>query len=157
MYLQLPQGWATNWPKNESGVPPLEERRPETLLYAAWLRECGGDTYPEIARALRFRLDGLPGAEESAKKKAIRYVKRGRAYASALGIWPWASWIAGTPSKGQWWIDRRCGDWLALWHLDAVQRGVQQRIIDSALLAQEAVERLQLRVVDQTHRARPRL
>jgi hypothetical protein len=154
-HIELPQGWPKSRPtRSERGALPLEEREPGKILYAAWLKECGGDTYLEVARELRFPLDGLPGAEESAKKKAIRYVGRGRRYASALGIWPWASWVKGVPPKGAWWLDGRCRGWLLQRHVEAIERAVLQPVIDSALLAKEALERQQLRVAETSRRAR---
>jgi hypothetical protein len=153
--IELPQGWPKARAKRgERGVPPLEERKPEKILYAAWLKECGGDTYVEVARQLRFRIDRLPGAEHAAKKKAMRYVERGRVYASALGIWPWASWVKGVPPKGAWWRDDRCRNWLLLWQVEAVERAARQPAIDSALLVKEAFERQLLRVVEINSRAR---
>jgi hypothetical protein len=102
------------------------------LLYAAWFKDCGTDTYLDLARALRFPLDGLPGAEQSAKRKAIRDVERGRALASSLGIWPWASWPDGKPPEAEWWTNDRSREWLREW--------IAQAQGQAALLRSEAVE-----------------
>lgn len=156
-YVELPQGWPEETEaRARLGRPPLEERDPKKLLHAAWLKDCGGDTYVEVARQLRFRLSGIAG-EYDAKKNAIRYVKRGRAFASALGIWPWASWPQGTPPKPSWWLDDRCRDWLLLWRLEGRRDAVNRSAIQTQLLLRSALERSHLLAGEIHERLRSKL
>lgn len=123
------------------GTSRLFEREPKKLLYAAWFKDCGGGSYPELARALGYPLDGLKNAEAAAKKKAIDRVRAGRAYAAALEIWPWACWPAGEPPSAEWWNDARCSSWLRSWAAEAIgqsklaQRDAVLRSIGDAQLA----------------------
>jgi hypothetical protein len=154
--VELPQG-SRGQPRERKkrGVAPLEEREPDTLLYAAWLKECDDETYLGVARRLRFNLDDLPGAVDSAKTKARRYVRRGRAYAAALGIWPWACWPKGVPPSRQWWLDEGCREWLIIWRHGAIERGIQHRLEESALLTRELLDRQAAHVLAVKRRGQP--
>lgn len=165
MSVQLPQGWQRpRQPAGARGAPPLEQRAPARLLYAAWLKECGGDTSMQIARALRFPLDGLRGDTASARAKVTRYIKRGRSLAATLGIWPWASWAEGKPAQRDWWSDPACSEWLQEW-LAAAQgqallartKRARRALIEPQLLIAEALERKLLEPAALTARYRAAL
>lgn len=153
--IEFPQGWPElgrkTW-RPGTGAPPLEERKPETLLYAIWLKECVRESYRQVAISLGFLRDELPGAESSAKKKGERYVRRGRAHACALGIWPWACWEEGTPPTASWWTDGRLCAWLLAWMADDAKE-ITRRAVAPARLASEAIQRGILRSFEETQRA----
>jgi hypothetical protein len=164
--VELPQRWGrpAEGGGGNLGAPPLEKRDPKRLLYAAWLKDCGGDTYLELARELRFPLDDLPGAEQAAKRKAIKYTARGRSLACILGIWPWASWPAGKPPRADWWRDDRCRKWLRSWLAGAqgqalleTNEAAQRSLMESQQLIATALERQLLQAEEISDRFRKSL
>lgn len=157
--FELPQAWPSAPGRRPTrGRPPLEAQEPQKLLYAAWLKECWDETYLEVARALRFpRGRRLSATEQGAKKQAIRYVKRGRALACRLGIWPWTCWPNGIPPRGAWWLDDRCSQWLLHWHLEAMKEAVLRPAIETQLLVRTALERQHLAAYELSEGLRKRL
>jgi hypothetical protein len=164
--VELPQRWPPRPAEGRSslGAAPLTERDPKRLLYAAWLKDCASDTYLDLARALRFALDDLPGAEQAAKRKAIRYTQSGRSLACVLGIWPWASWPAGKPPGVAWWKDDRCRKWLESWLAHAQGQAVletdeaaRRSLVEPHLLIAAALERQVLQAAEISDRFRKSL
>ncbi len=149
-HVELPQGEpSAQVGPTGLGAPRLEERDPKKLLYAAWLKDCGGDTYLEVARALRFpRGRKLSAAEQTVKRKAIHYVRRGRALACAREIWPWACWPSGIPPRGAWWEDDRCSQWLLIWHFEAIREAARRPAIETALRVRSLNTQQALRLLE---------
>jgi hypothetical protein len=154
-HVELPQGWKQEAEVHVSaGRPRLEVREPKKLLHAAWRKDCVGDTYLEVARDLGFRIDRLANSEDVAKTRATRYVRRGRAFACALGIWPWVCWPKGVPAQRSWWLDQRCRTWLLLWQEQSLRQAALRPAIKIELLIRSALEREKLAAFELGERVR---